>query len=173
MPHELRVHVACVAALAAVLASTASAAPNFVIRRDNDIGGFALARNGTLGGAIAVYGAPTTRQAVSYDTCTVAWARYGIQAEFSLPSANPCDNRSCHTRSTITGRQWKTDKGLHIGDPLPRLRRFYPHAKAYVGKTWTLTSRPFGGARVPTLLATVKAGRIAALVIRSPWLLTC
>jgi len=34
-----------------------------------------------------------------------------------------------------------------------------------------LISRPFGGTRVPTLLATVNAGRVATFTFRSPWLL--
>jgi hypothetical protein len=53
--------------LAATLAATASAAPNFVIRRDSDIGGFAIARDGSLKGEIDAFGAPSSRQVFGYD----------------------------------------------------------------------------------------------------------
>lgn len=43
----------------------------------------------------------------------------------------------------------------------------------YILGRWTLISRPLAGARLPTLLAAVKKGRIAAFVIESPWLLSC
>ena len=170
----MRIPLALIVAIAvALLAAAASASPNFVIRRDNDIGGFSLSRNGTLNSAMKAFGTPTSRQAVSYDTCTVVWSTYGIQAEFSQPSADPCGAHSCHNHSNISGRQWKTDKGLHIGDPLKRLRKLYPGAQRYIGSDWAVIRRPFGGTLVPTLLATLKGTRVTAFVIKSPWLLTC
>jgi len=157
--------------LVAALAATASAAPDFVIRRDTDIGGFTLTRDGTLKGAIDAFGSPSNRQG-GYDTCTVTWINYGIQSEFAGSFGVPCDSRGRHSETTISQRQWRTDKGLRIGDPLKRLRQLYPKAKRYIGKNWALLSRPFGGTRVPTLLATIKTGRITAFIVRSPWLLT-
>ncbi len=159
--------------LAVTLATTASAAPNFVIRRDSDIGGFAIARDGSLKGEIDAFGAPSSRQVFGYDTCMVAWSKYGIQSEFAHNFGDPCDSRGCHSETTISQRQWRTDKGLHVGDPLKRLRQLYPKAKRYIGKNWALIRRPFGGTLVPTLLATIKTCRVSAFVIKSPWLLTC
>jgi len=52
-------------------------------------------------------------------------------------------------------------------DAVTRLRRFV------LDLAVALISRPFGGTRVPTLLATVNAGRVATFTVRSPWLLTC
>jgi hypothetical protein len=169
----MKMQLVIVALLTATLAATASAAPSFVIRRDNDIGGFVLARNGKLSGAIAVYGNPTSREQFGYDECTVVWGDLGIQGIFSRSYDNPCALNGCHLESAITGRQWKTDRGLRVGDSLKRLRKLYPRAKFFAEKRWSLVSRPFGGTRVPTLLATVKAGRISSLVVRSPWLLVC
>jgi hypothetical protein len=163
------------AVLAVVLAANASAAPSFVIRRDANIGGFSLAHDGTLKGAIATFGTPTSRQPFSggWDVCIVAWKQLGIESTYAYSHDDPCSPRGCHSETTINERQWKTDKGLHIGDTLKRLRQLYPKAKQYVGRNWALISRPFGGTRVPTLLATVNSGRITVLTVRSPWLLVC
>jgi hypothetical protein len=169
----MRLQLAVLIGLAAILAVTASAAPNFVIRRDKDIGGFALAANGKLSGAIAVYGNPASRQQFGYDECTVVWKDLGIQSTFSHSYDEPCASNGCHLESAITGQRWRTDKGLRVGDSLSRLRHLYPRGKVFLGKRWSLLTRPFGGTRVPTLLATLKAGRVSTLTVRSPWLLTC
>jgi hypothetical protein len=169
----MKMQLILLAVLTATLTATASAAPSFVIRRDNDIGGFVLARNGKISGAIAVYGNPTSREQFGYDECTVVWTELGIQSTFSHSYDNPCALSGCHLGSVITGRQWKTDKGLRVGDSLQRLRKLYPRAKIFLGKRWSLISRPFGGTRVPTLLATVNAKRITTFTVRSPWLLVC
>ena len=172
----MRLWLALIIALVGILlATTASASPNFVIRRDNDIGGFSLAHDGTLKGAIATFGTPTNRQPLSggWDVCIVAWKQSGIESTYAYSPDDPCSLRGCHSQTTITQRQWKTDKGLHIGDTVKRLRQLYPKAKQYIGKSWALIRLPFGGTLVPTLLATVKTGRVTAFVIKSPWLLTC
>jgi hypothetical protein len=169
----MKMQLILLAVLTAALTSTASAAPSFVIKRDNDIGGFVLARNGKISGAIAVYGNPTSRQQFGYDECTVVWAELGVQSTFSHSYDNPCSLSGCHLETAITGRQWRTDRGLRVGDSLRRLRKLYPSAKVFVGKRWSLITRPFGGTRVPTLLATVEAKRITSLTVRSPWLLVC
>jgi hypothetical protein len=166
-------HLSLLAVLTVALTSTASAAPSFVIKRDSDIGGFVLARNGKISGAIAVYGNPTSREQFGYDECTVVWAALGIQSTFSHSYDNPCALSGCHLETAITGRQWKTDRGLRVGDSLPRLRKLYPRAKVFLGKRWTLITRSFGGTRVPTLLATLDANRITTFTVRSPWLLVC
>jgi hypothetical protein len=169
----MRFQLAIVIALAAILAATASASPNFVIRRDKDIGGFVLASNGKLSGAIAVYGKPASRQQFGYDECTVVGPDLGIQSTFSHSFDDPCAFNGCHLESMITGQRWRTDKGLRVGDSLKRLRHLYPHGKVFLGNRWSLLTRPFGGTGVPTLLATLKAGRVNTLTVRSPWLLTC
>lgn len=151
-------------------APAASAEPTFVINGDTNIGGFSLTRSGTLNGAIAVYGRPTSREVLGYDTCSVSWGVHGIKAEFSYNYTEPCALQGRHAETTLTGRQWRTARGLRIGDTLQRLRRLYPRAKPYVAGSWTLLSRPFAGVRLPTVLATVKSGRVTTFVVRSPWL---
>lgn len=170
----MRLRLVLVAGLAATLAASASASPNFVVRRDTDIGGFNLSRDATLKGAIDAYGTPTSREPFEGQACIVVWSDFGIWTNFShVVSTTPCDGRGCHSETRLTNKKWKTDKGLHVGDPLRRLRQLYPRAKPYILGRWTLISRPFAGARLPTLLAAVKKGRIAAFVIESPWLLSC
>jgi hypothetical protein len=159
-------------AVAASMSTTASAAPNFVIRSDNDIGGFKLGHNGTLKSAVDVYGDPTSRLPFG-DVCTVVWTAYGISSRFAYAQPGACSDKACHMQTTLTSRQWKTGKGLHIGDTSKRLRKLYPRTRRDVGQNWTLMSRPFAGVRFPTLLATLKGGRVTAFVVRTAGLLTC
>lgn len=163
-----------VAALAAALAAGAAAAPSYVIRKDNDIGGFTLAHAATLKTAVQVYGTPSSRQE-NGNVCTVRWNNYGIYAQFYVlyipPS--PCSQNACFQQSTLTAHQWRTEKGLRIGDTRQRLRKLYPQARREVGQNWRLISRPFAGARTATLLASLKAGRISAFIVRAAGLLIC
>jgi hypothetical protein len=159
-------------ALAAFLVAPASAAPTFVIRGDSDIGGFTLTHNGSLKTAIDIYGTPTTRQPFG-DVCTVVWDTYGIKAQFFYMQPGACSPNACHRESALRGKQWRTAKGLHIGDTLQRLHKLYRHSRRFIGSDWALASRPFAGVRTPTLLATVNARRVVAFVVRSPWLFMC
>jgi hypothetical protein len=166
--------VICAAILAGVLAGTALADPNYVIRKDTDIGGFKLNDDATLRAAIDAYGTPTSRLPYEGQACIVVWSEFGIRITFShVVSTTPCDGRGCHSETILTSSKWKTDKGLHVGDSLKRLRQVYRRAKLFISQRWTLISRPFAGTRLPTLLATINKGRIVAFVVRSPWLLSC
>lgn len=167
--------VICVAVLAGILAGDALADPNYVIRKDTDIGGFKLTDDPTLRAAIDAYGTSTSRLPYEGQACIVVWSAFGIRITFShVVSTTPCDGRGCHSETILTSSKWKTDKGLHVGDSLRRLRQVYRGARLFISQRWTLISRPFAGTRLPTLLATVnKSGRIVAFVIRSPWLLSC
>ena len=170
----MKLMVICAVVTASVLAETASADPTYLIRKDTDIGGFKLTSDATLRAAIDAYGAPTSRLPYEGQACIVVWSEFGIRINFShVVSMTPCDGRGCHSETTLTSSKWKTDKGLHVGDSLKRLRQVYRRAKLFISQRWTLISRPFAGTRLPTLLPTVNKGRIVAFVIRSPWLLSC
>lgn len=174
MNARVKLTAICAALLAGILAGDALAGPNYVIRKDNDIGGFKLGADATLRAAIGAYGAPTSLVPFEGQACIVVWSLFGIRITFShVVSTTPCDGRGCHSETILTSPKWKTDKGLHVGDTLSRLRQTYRGAKPFVLKRWTLISRPLAGTRLPTLLATVDKGRIVAFVIRSPWLLSC
>jgi hypothetical protein len=166
-----------VCVLAALIVPTASAAPSFVIRGDSDIGGLALAKYGSLRHAIEKFGQPTSYDKNGWDTCAAGWRSFGIRSIFTSSPDDPCADfagaRGCHVRSTISGRQWKTAKGLRIGDPARKIRRLYPKARPYIGRDWSLVRRKFGGVWVPSLTATVQRGKVQAFVVKSFWLFTC
>jgi hypothetical protein len=170
----VKLKLVTVSVLAATMATTAAAAPSFVLRGDRDLGGFLLSRDGTLKAAIDAYGTPTSRQADNNE-CSVSWNAYGIKAQFFFyySAGNPCAPRACHGESTFSGSKWKTAKGLRIGDAVQRLRKLYPHARKDVGESWALLTRPFAGVRAPTLLATSNNGRVVAFVVHSRGLPSC
>jgi hypothetical protein len=167
--------LAAVAAIVTlVLAATAAAGPNFVIRRDNDIGGFQLSKNGTLAAAVDVYGNPSSRHSEGSD-CNVAWSSYGIRSQFFVLyiGSDPCSGKACHSQTTVTSSKWKTDKGLRIGDSVQRLHKLYSRARKQTGGNWALISQSLGGYPLPTLLAHVRAGHVNSFSVRSPALRTC
>jgi hypothetical protein len=166
--------LAAVALTALACATAAAAAPNYTLKGDTDIGGFKLNRDATLRAAIDAYGNPSSRQPYEGQACIVTWATAGIRINFAhVVSDTPCDGRGCHSETRLTSTKWKTEKGLHVGDPLKKLRQLYRRAKPYLLAQWTLISRPLAGVRVPTLLATVRKSRVVSFVVESPWLLDC
>jgi hypothetical protein len=68
----------------------------------------------------------------------------------------------------LFGSRWKTSKGLHVGDPVARIKRVYPRAR-YVsrppqpGEWWLLIERRSELGIQPLLVAEVGAGRVIAL----------
>jgi hypothetical protein len=92
--------VLSVAVLAGVLAGAASADPNYVIRKDTDIGGFKLSDDPTLRAAIDAYGSSTSRVPYEGQACIVVWSQFGIRITFShVVSTTPCDGRGCHSET--------------------------------------------------------------------------
>lgn len=110
-----------------------------MIRRDTNIGGFRLSDDPTLRAAIDAYGSPTSRVPYEGQACIVVWSEFGIRITFShVVSTTPCDGRGCHSETILTNTRWKTDKGLHVGDSLRRLRQVYRRAKLFISQRWTL-----------------------------------
>lgn len=140
--------LAVVAVASAVLVSGASAKPNLVIKGHYDIGGFDLTKDGSLKAALHVFGAPSSRVPIEATGCLVQWRQYGIAIKFTwLDSPAPCaKTEACHDQTMIRSRHWMTGKGLHVGDPVRKLRKLYPRATRYIPATdWVLLSRPFAG----------------------------
>ena len=75
--------------------------------------------------------------------------------------------------ATVTGRAWRTGKGLRVGSTVAQLRRLYPAARFHTGfapeRGWWLVPRrrcaEVGGGPYPGLLARMRAGRVSALVV--------
>jgi hypothetical protein len=158
--------------VAALAAPAAAAAPApYVINGDSSVGGLRIAR-ADLADARARLGAPSSvRRRVP--ECVASWRGLGVTLAFlDLSGADPCRGGAL-VRATITSRSdWRTAKGLRVGDAVARLRSLYPSARhrrsipAWTGY-WLVTRRAceLGGFEpFPGLLARVRHGRVTALV---------
>jgi hypothetical protein len=156
--------------LLAAPAAVAAPAP-YVIQGDTSVAGLRIAR-ADLGDARARLGAPSSvRRRVP--ECVASWRRLGLALAFlDLSGEDPC-RAGALVRATITSRSnWRTAKGLRVGDSVSRLRSLYPSARhrrsipAWSGY-WLVTRRAceLGGFEpFPGLLARVRSGRVTALV---------
>lgn len=173
---------ALLALVALVLASAASAAgPPLVIQGDYNLAGFPVKVDGTLGGAIDTFGAPSTlRRGHGYAdvACYASWSGLGLRISFyNLGGLNPCSAEGgLFSTATTTGLRWRTAKGLHIRDSATRIGRLYPaaqfHSDRFYGQAWWIVTRRsyIGGGPhdYPGLLARVKNGRVSAFVVNFP-----
>lgn len=160
---------------AAVMAVPAPAAAELVIRGDWRLAGYRVKADGTLGGAVNAFGQPSRLTRTSDITCSASWRSRGLRIGFyNLGGFNPCARSRGHfSNAVVTGRQWETGPGLAVGDRNTRLRRLYPDARwasAPGGAGWWLITRrsPGGEGSYPGLLARMREGRVAALVVRYP-----
>lgn len=161
---------------AAVAALPAPAAADTVVRSDERIGSFRVKADGTLGGARIAFGVPSRSVRTSEATCSVTWARLGLRIGFyNLGGLPPCGRATGHfSNASVTGAQWRTGKGLRIGDRVARLRTLYPGARYGAdgngGEGWWLVARrnATGPGTYPGLLARTRAGRVTAFVVRYP-----
>jgi hypothetical protein len=170
-------------AAAWLFAGTASAAPSartFAIRGDVKFGSFAVKANGTLAGAIAAFGEPSSlRRRYRGQGCLATWRRHGLRIDFyNLAGRDACEPSSGRFgRAIARGRHWQTTKRLKVGDSVPKLRRLYPAARFHRGERgfwpsgfWLVHRYSvYGdGSYYPGLLAETRAGTVVAFHIRYP-----
>ena len=163
------------AVLCALIASGASAQPaSYVIQADNKIGGFAVKRDGTLGGAIDKFGTPTRyrRDRTGWNGCIVNWSGLGLEIFFyNLGGRNSCSPAYGYFRDAIlTGRQWRTASGLRIGHSAQLISRYHPRAKRdpLARNWWWLVTRewpPYAEGTYGALRAKVLRGRVSAFQV--------
>ena len=143
-----------------------------VILGDSRLGSYRVKVDGSLAGAVAAFGEPSRiRRGSRYrEFCYVSWRQLGPRIIFyNLGLANPCQPQSGRFyEATITSRaDWRTSKGLRIGDAVRGLRRLYPRARRQ-GNWWSLVVRrsPYGdNALYAGLAAKAIRGRVVALVV--------
>jgi hypothetical protein len=149
-----------VLALAVILAL-----PSFTIRADHAVGPLRVG-SATPAQAIAAYGAPSAlrRQGT---TCTSRWPAIALSLGFLSFDANPC-SAGVLVHAVVTGRRWRTNRGLRIGDSRARLRALYPGATAHRDGWWLVTRHAcaeVGGQAFPGLLARTAHRRVAGFVV--------
>jgi hypothetical protein len=169
-----RLRIAAPVLVAAFFGIAAAAQSSFVIQGDYKIGGYAVKADGSLGGAVDEFGAPTTRRRARGIGCDLTWRSLGLRIEFyNLGGRDACSREGGRFGgATITSRQWRTSKGLRVGDSVARIRRLYPRATFhqggfYPGSWWLVTRYTRIGTNryYPGLRAVVRSGRVSALVI--------
>jgi hypothetical protein len=160
-------------ALAAFLAGVAqgASAPALVIQGDRVVGGVRI-----LSGRPALerrFGGPDSARRQSAYECALVWRTLGLTATLlDLSRQAPC-RAGAFVRATVTGRSWRTAKGLRVGSTVVRLRRLYPRARhdtSYLPWSgwWLVTRRAcaeVGGSPYPGLLGRTRGGRVSALVV--------
>lgn len=151
--------------------------PSFVIQGYTNIGGFSPTRDGSLDGAIGVFGQPSSMKPAPYgqtqNFCVIRWARFGITMKTYLIAAERglnCTPETRHWTTRLTDPRWRTAKGLRIGDPVQRLMRRYPTATRATGGWWALVSKDLLGIGEsdPLLSAHVVDGRVREFDVYFP-----
>lgn len=137
------------------------------------IGGYAVKRDGTLGGASRQFGPPSRVRrdtASGWNGCVLSWRSLGLRIYFyNLGGADPCDGQTGRFRDAlVTGKQWRTANGLRIGQPARLIKRYHPRARKLDGAWWALVTRswPYGeGGTYAGLAAKVNRGSVSAFSI--------
>ena len=167
--------------LAAVLVTTCAAAAAGAAARpltivaDERIGSFRVKADGTLGGAVAAFGAPTRLNRTSDSSCDAIWRPLNLMISFyNLGGSDACSREFGKFGRAIARAGARTTKGLRVGDPVSRLRRLYPKARYHAGLRgfrpggyWLVPrSERFNPGTYPGLLAETSRGRVVSLQVR-------
>jgi hypothetical protein len=145
--------------------AVALALPSFTIRADQAIGPLRVG-SATPVHAGAAYGAPSALRRTG-TSCTGRWHGPSLSLGFLSFDANPCAS-GVLVRAVATGRRWRTNRGLRVGDSRARLRSLYPGAKAHRDGWWLVTRHAcaeVGGQAFPGLLARMRHRRVAGFVV--------
>jgi hypothetical protein len=165
-----------VSGIALSFAPQGSAAPSsFVIQWDYKIGGYTVKEDGTLFGAIKEFGEPTSlrrggRRLRGWNACVARWRQLGLRIVFyNLGGQDPCKPQYGYFRDAlITGKQWRTSKGLRVGQPWRYIFRYYARPMTRNGTWWSLVRRrwPYGsGGTYGALSAKVMNGWVIAFQV--------
>ena len=130
-------------------------------------------RAATLADFTRAFGRPSScRIGSSRADAHVLWRRRGIRGEFTTLGGFPRrGDTACSAPGSVhpdtvdvIDRNWRTNRDLHVGDTLRRLRTLYPHATGRRHGWWLVTRRndPLFGT-YGQLVADVRNGRVVYL----------
>ncbi|MDP8910989.1 MAG: hypothetical protein M3M94_02845 [Actinomycetota bacterium] len=181
------------AATTATRDSTPARPPSHVVRAGADfqrVGDFWVRRDPTYRGALAAFGRASACRLVARSTrvADAVWRTLGVRVRLATLGALGAGETACSDPArvwinviTVSGRDWRTSRGLRIGDSRARVLRLYPrasyHRRGGLGPArswWLVTGRdPCIGSRcgarrrvsVPRLAARMRAGRVASFVL--------
>jgi len=117
---------------------------------------------GTYAQASSVFGRATSCRVLPGKKSRATWSSIGLSIQF-IGGQGLCQSANGAQLQvlTATGPRWRTSKGLAVGDPLTKLERLYPTAKAS-RRTYLLAKLDRGTSHA-VLDATLRAGRVAGL----------
>lgn len=182
----------CAALGIALLASCSSGEKPLELRVDEVstvIGDYRAEEDPTLRGATSVFGEPSECRILPVTKfSSVRWQRLGLRMEFGSYGPYPSGGNACTARAHarlsrvfVSGRRWRTSRGLRIGDTQERLSELYPYANRVRGtdvdwagadparwRGWWLVVRvthvgefhPYAA-----MLARIRGGRVSEFVV--------
>lgn len=125
--------------------STASGTDEQVILGDHAVGSWDFKpaggdanQAGRLSTAVAAFGEPPSL-AVIDNLCVASWPDLGLSVKFFY-SGDPCEASPGTVVEIDLKGQWKTDKGLKVGDPVADIQRAYPNARVRKDGSWALVT---------------------------------
>jgi hypothetical protein len=144
-----RTHLAILTAALVTLAipGIAEASDQLIVvkhRKITSFGGFApQGPSPNTSAAAAVFGTGTVLKD-SDDSCFVSYDSEGVTitfADFGNPGVSACDPSAGRAQlMAANGHQWRTNRGLAVGDSLKRLRKLYRERKLRHG-LWELVGK--------------------------------
>jgi len=91
--------------------------------------------------------------------CVVRFSRAHITVTLAnFGGGDACDAGRAQS-ARVDGREWRTQRGLRVGDRVSRIKRLYSRARFRRGR-WELQAAPLFGLSVVTLDASVADGRV-------------
>jgi hypothetical protein len=138
--------------------------------------------NKSLQDAIDAYGDPSNCRVIQAIHVIATWAAEGIWIDAWTYGGMPAGEDGCTSPNLIkvseirlTGNRWVTSLGLHVGDPVAKVRHLYPRARfhrvprrAYWlvvvrGRCLGICTPAERRVDYPRLTAQIRNGRVAAL----------
>jgi hypothetical protein len=125
------------------------------------IGGFKVSSGWTQ--AHQIFGGPVS-STQDHFICTARWPD-GLTLTFARHYPLTAWSKACKVfkSAKVTGKSWRTDKGLRIGSAESQIKHLYPGAVKKSTTVWIVNPKAS-----PQLQASVKKGKVASIqVIRS------